>query len=168
MPDFYKIPVNDRSPDIVNAVVEITKNTSAKYEYDDQLNVFRLDRCLLSAMTYPANYGFIPSTKADDGDALDIMVYCNTPLLRGTLVECRVLGCLDMTDAGDKDYKILAVPYSHHRHYRDLNDIDAAWLDIASNFFSHYKDLSGKQVSVSGWINKEQALEVVNDSIIKT
>lgn len=167
MPDFYNIPIHEGSPDIVNAVVEITKGTSAKYEYDEQLNLFRLDRCLLSAMTYPANYGFIPSTMTDDGDALDIMIYCSTPVLRGTLVECRVLGCLDMTDAGDKDYKIIASPVSHHKQYNNLNDIDSGWLDIASNFFSHYKDLSGKQVDVTGWMSREQAIQIVNDSTVK-
>lgn len=163
--NLYNIPTHLESPDIVNAIIEIPKGTTAKYEYDDELNVFRLDRCLASAMVYPASYGFIPSTLADDGDALDVVVYNATPIDRGTLVECQVVGALDMTDDEDKDYKILAVPTSHVREYNALKDIDPMFLNVASNFFQHYKDLEGKDVCIYGWLEKSQALDIVRESV---
>lgn len=166
MTDLYKIPAHVDSPRVVNGIVEISKHTSAKYEYDPITSMFKLDRCLRSAMVYPANYGFIPSTHADDGDALDILIYCNTPIERGTLVECKVLGCLDMTDNGEKDYKVLSVPVGHHKKYSELEDLNDDWLKIAMNFFSHYKDLDNKRVTIDGWLTREQTYEIIDQSII--
>ena len=166
MTDYYRIPKHADSPHVVNAVIEITKDTSAKYEYDHDLQVFKLDRCLLSAMTYPGNYGFIPNTKAGDGDALDIIVYNSTPLERGTVVECQVLGCLDMMDDGEEDYKILGVPVSHTKHYKHLEDLNSDWLKIAENFFSHYKDLDHKHVKVNGWLSVEKTYDIIDRSVI--
>lgn len=168
MTDYYRIPVHGLSPHVVNAVVEIPKDTNAKYEYDNELHVFRLDRCLLSAMRYPGNYGFIPNTLAGDGDALDMIIHNTTPLCRGTLVECKVLGCLDMDDAGEKDYKVVAVPLSSRQQYTELTDIDPNWLLVAENFFSHYKDLDNKHVDINGWLTREQTYKIINDSRIST
>lgn len=160
----YNIPAHKQSPHVVNTIVEIPKQTSAKYEFDPETNLFKLDRCLRSAMVYPANYGFIPQTLTDDGDALDIMLYCSTTIERGTLVESKVLGCLDMTDNGDKDYKVLAVPVGHHKKYNDVHDINEDWLKIAANFFMHYKDLDHKRVEVHGWLDREQTYDIINSS----
>jgi len=162
--NLYDIPTHAESPRVVNAIIEIPKHTSAKYEYDTDTNLFKLDRCLRSAMVYPANYGFISNTLADDGDALDILIYCSTAIERGTLVECKVLGCLDMTDAGEKDYKVLAVPTSHHKKYEELEHINEDWLKIALNFFMHYKDLDHKHVTVDGWIDRKNTYEIINSS----
>lgn len=162
--NLYNIPKHTNCPRDVHAVVEITKGTSAKYEYDPILELFRLDRCLNSAMVYPCNYGFIPGTKADDGDPLDILVYNNTPIARGTLVECHVIGCLDMIDSGKADYKILGVPKNHVRRYNNIGDIDPMFLRITKNFFKHYKDLENKTVEVGEWLDKKRAMEIiVND-----
>ena len=166
MTDYYRIPLHKDSPRVVNAVVEITKDTSAKYEYDKELQIFRLDRCLLSAMKYPGNYGFIPNTITDDGDALDIIIYNSTPLERGTVVECQVLGCLDMTDDGEQDYKIVGIPTCHSKHYTRLEDLNHDWLKIAENFFRHYKDLDHKHVVVNGWFTTEQSYNIIEKSRI--
>ena len=163
--NLYSIPTHAESPSIINAVIEIPKGTSAKYEYDGEWDVFKLSRCLASAMVYPASYGFVPSTITDDGDALDVIVYNSTPIARRSLVECKVVGALDMTDDGDKDYKILAVPTSHVREYTDLSDIDPMFLNVASNFFQHYKDLEEKDVCIYGWLEKNRAIEIVRESI---
>lgn len=160
--NLYDIPIHAESPRIVNAIIEIPKHTSAKYEFDPETNLFKLDRCLRSAMVYPASYGFIPSTQAQDGDALDVLLYCSTAIERGTLVECKVLGCLDMTDAGEKDYKVLAVPVSHHKKYDELDHINEDWLKIATNFFMHYKDLDHKRVTVDGWLDRELTYDIIN------
>jgi inorganic pyrophosphatase len=93
------IATNSSSPRVVNAVVEIPKGTSAKYEYNPELDMFQLDRCLPSSMIYPCTYGFVPSTFAEDNDPLDILIYNDVPIQRGTLVECNVIGALDMTDS---------------------------------------------------------------------
>lgn len=163
--NLYNISTHRNSPNIVNAIIEIPKGTTAKYEYDTELGVFRLNRCLASAMVYPASYGFIPSTLADDGDALDVVVYNATPIERGTLVECNVIGALDMTDDGDKDYKVLVTPTSHVREYTDLEDIDPMFLNVASNFFQHYKDLEDRDVCIYGWLKRTEATDIVRESV---
>lgn len=165
--NLYNIPTHKNSPEYINAIIEIPRETSAKYEYDNHLEIFRLDRCLQSAMVYPGNYGFIPNTLAADGDPLDVVVFNRTPILRGTLVECKVLGSLNMEDDGVKDYKILAVPTCHYREYDSLADIDDLFLDVTKNFFEHYKDLDSKKVTVGKWHGKQRAQEIVrNDTII--
>lgn len=169
--NLYKLPLHKDFPKIVDAVVEIPKGKSVKYEYDPQ-GYFRYDRSLTSAMVYPASYGFIPSTMADDGDALDILVYNRIPIDRGTVVECKVIGVLDMEDEGStvgihKDYKILGVPTSHVRGYDSLNDVDQMFLAIAKNFFLHYKDLNNKDVRVFDWHEKDKAYEIIRESIIQ-
>lgn len=165
MSNLYKLPTY-AGTDVVNSIIEIPKGTSAKYEYDDEHCVFKLDRCLVSAMTYPASYGFIPSTKTEDGDALDIVVFNRTPIERGTLVECNVVDCLDMEDQGVKDYKILACPTSHVKNYSKLCDIDPMFLRVAENFFKHYKDLdpNNKNVTIKGWLGRTKALQLIKDS----
>lgn len=167
--NLYKIKQHKNFPKTIEAVVEIPKGTSAKYEYDDR-GFFRYDRSLISAMVYPASYGFIPKTLAEDGDALDVLVYNRIPIDRGTVVECNVLGVLDMEDedsngAMNKDYKILAVPTSHVRDYNSLKDVDPHFLQICKNFFSHYKDLNNQKVKVLNWHEKEVAWDIINKNI---
>lgn len=164
--NLFKLPMHQNTPRVVNAVVEIEKGSSVKYEYDGDLGVFRYDRSLDSAMVYPSNYGSIPGTLCDDGDPLDILILTQQPIDKGTMVECRVLGVLDMEDEGYKDYKVLAVPTSTRKRFRNLNDVDSLFLRISKNFFTHYKDLENKQVSVGDWLPKEEALNIITQSII--
>ena len=155
------IEINESSPKVVNAIVEIPKGTSAKYEYNAKLDTFQLDRCLPSSMQYPCSYGFIPSTLAEDNDPLDILIYNDTPIDRGTLVECNIIGALDMTDSGGRDWKILGTPTSHVRNYRSLKDIDPMFMKVASYFFKHYKDLNNSYVEVGDWHSKQKAYEII-------
>jgi|TARA_R100001163_G_scaffold30695_1_gene24141 inorganic pyrophosphatase len=157
------IEVNESSPKIINAIVEIPKGTSAKYEYNAQLDTFQLDRCLPSSMKYPCSYGFVPSTLAEDNDPLDILIYNETPIDRGTLVECNVIGVLDMKDSGGQDWKILGTPTSHVRNYRSMRDIDPMFIKVASYFFKHYKDLNNKYVEVGEWHGKQFAYDIIKD-----
>ena len=145
----------------MDCVVEIPKDTNVKYEYDERFHVFRLDRCLLSSMSYPCSYGLIPSTRADDGDALDMLVYCSAPLATGTVVSCRAVGVLDMTDGGKKDYKVLGVPLYIPHPIRDLHDVDPMFLKITRNFFQYYKELEGKSVEIGDWLPAEVAREKI-------
>ena len=157
------IETNPGSPKIVNAVVEIPKGTSAKYEYNPELDMFQLDRCLPSSMIYPCSYGFVPSTFAEDNDPLDILIYNDVPIQRGTLVECNVIGALDMTDSGGRDWKILGTPTSHVKKYRSLKDIDPLFLKIASYFFKHYKDLNNSYVKVGDWHGKQKTYDIIKE-----
>ena len=171
--NLYHLPQHKSAPKIINGIVEIPKGTSAKYEYDNNYDLFKLDRCLSSAMVYPCSYGFISSTLADDYDPLDLLVYNATPIQTGTMVECEVIGVLDMEDEmvdGElvKDYKILGVPTSHIRDYKSLGDIDSLFLDISKNFFSHYKDLNNKEVEVFDWHEADVAHKIIKDSLIKS
>ena len=165
--NLFNIPTHAKSPRIVNAVIEIEKGSSVKYEYDENLCAFRYDRSLDSAMVYPANYGSIPGTLCDDGDPLDILVITQRPIDKGTVVESKVLGVLDMDDDGEKDYKVLAVPISTIRRFRNLNDVDSLFLRISRNFFAHYKDLDKKVVSVKKWLDRDAAFDIINKSQIK-
>lgn len=145
----------------VNCVIEITKDTNVKYEYDTALGVFKLDRCLISAMRYPCNYGFIPQTVGDDGDPLDVIIYSGAPLMTGTLVSGNVIGALDMEDKGKKDYKILVVPSFNSHKITSLASLEENYLEIVKDFFSHYKNVSQSKVVVKDWIGRESALEIV-------
>lgn len=164
----YEIPTHKRSPQVVNAVVEIPKGSSNKYEYDPELDQFVLDRALMSAMVYPANYGFISSTLADDGDALDILVCSGSPIDKGTVVPTRVIGALHMIDNGEVDYKLIGVPLRSYnkQHIGELDDFDPLFLEVVENFFQHYKELEGKEVVLKGWIEKEETFKIVEDSIL--
>jgi inorganic pyrophosphatase len=162
--NYHDLPLGKGAPNIVNCVVEISKDSNAKYEYDDELNVFRLDRCLMSSMLYPASYGFIPSTVADDGDALDIMIWNSTPLITGSVVSCRIIGVLDMEDGGHKDYKLLGVPTYNPHNYDNISDIEPMFLEICKQFFRHYKELEHKVVKIGEWQSKEMAMQYIAES----
>ena len=108
--NLYDLDIGEGYPSQTNCIIEIPKGRNTKYEYSEKLNVFKLERCLISSLTYPINYGFIPQTIAQDGDPLDVLVYNHDPLDTGTVAECRIIGVLDFIDKGLIDNKILAVP----------------------------------------------------------
>ena len=157
------IPIGQDYPLVVNAVVEVEKDSNSKYEYVEELNMFRLSRCLYSSMRYTCSYGFIPQTYALDDDPLDMLIYNNVPLRTSTLVEVKPIGVLDMDDTGKKDYKVVGVPTSHIKDYKSLKDLDPHWLATTLQFFTHYKDLEKDKISiVNGWLNKSEAKKIIN------
>ena len=97
------IPITEDNYKHVNCIIEIPKGTNTKYEYDENLNIFKLDRCLVSSLQYPINYGFIPQTIALDNDPLDVLVFNHDPIDRASLVSCRILGVLGFVDGGKID-----------------------------------------------------------------
>jgi len=164
--NYKKIPVGKKAPKRVNCVVEISRDESAKYEFDEKLGAFKLDRILKSAMRYPANYGFIPSTLAEDDDPLDVLIYTWTPIQMGAVVECDVIGVLEMDDDGEKDWKILARPkWAHEKGVEDVHNVNKSFLDMAKNFFQHYKDLEGKVVKIGQWLPKDKAIDIVAECV---
>src|SRR6476659_6796993 len=117
MINYLELPIGDRCPEVIEAVIEIPLEGINKYEYDKELGVFRLDRNLYSPVHYPGDYGFIPSTLGDDGDPLDVLVLVDAPSFPGCVMEVRPIGMLEMLDQGLKDEKILTVA-KHNPRYR--------------------------------------------------
>ncbi len=166
MTNYLELPVGNKSPEVINAVLEIPRGGVNKYEYDKQLHVFRLDRNLHSPVHYPGDYGFIPSTLSKDGDPLDVMVLVDDASFSGCLMEVRPIGLLDMLDQGVPDEKILAVGKGNPR-YNDVwnySEIYPHMLREITHFFAIYKDLEGKRVEVKGWRDAARAREVVVES----
>lgn len=166
---FHRIELNKKTPDLVNAVVEIPRGSHNKYEYDEETGEIRLDRILYSAVFYPTDYGFIPQTRSEDGDHLDILVLVSEPLFPGCVLEVRPIGVLNMEDEEGKDEKIIGVANRDPR-FKDvasLNDIDHHIKIEIQNFFEVYKKLEKKPVAVHRWAGKEEAYKVINKAVEK-
>lgn len=147
------LSAGERAPELVNAVIEVPVGSSNKYEYDPEVGIFRLDRVLYSPMHYPGDYGFIPSTHADDDDPLDVLVLMNRPTFTGAVLRARPLGYLEMSDEKGRDQKILAVPVDDPRYdgNRHLDSISRHRLREIEHFFRIYKELEGKETIVDDW-----------------
>jgi inorganic pyrophosphatase len=149
-----------------NVVVEIASGSQDKYEYDEHLDVIKLDRVLFGSQRYPANYGFIPETRAKDGDHADALVLSTNPFIPGAVVVARAIGIMEMVDAGDVDNKIIAVPVKDPRFsdVQSLEDLPAHTIKEIQNFFETYKELEGKKVEIKGFKDKQSALDELQDT----
>jgi len=153
---------------VIEAVIEIPMGTKNKYEIDKERNRIKLDRVLYSQMTYPAEYGYIEATLAEDNDPLDILVIASTKTFPGCIVDARVIGSLDMIDNDEKDHKIIAVMDHDPRfsHVHSISDIQDHMLREIKHFFRTYKDLQeNKKVEVYDFHDKEHADMLIDDSI---
>jgi inorganic pyrophosphatase len=161
--NYLTLPIGERAPQRVNAVVEVPGGNVNKYEYDKELHVFRLDRPLFSSVHYPCEYGFVPSTLNEDGDALDILVLTVAPTFSGCVLQARPVGVLRMVDQGKHDQKILAVAQRSpiHEEIRDYHDVAAHVLKEIEHFFTVYKQLEGKKTEVRGWQGRERAYKLI-------
>lgn len=151
----------------IEVVVEIPRGTRNKYEWDPKARRFRLDRHLFAATVYPADYGFIPDTLAEDGDDLDALVLLEEPTFPGCLVTARPVGLFRMSDEKGPDAKVLAV-LSGDPRWEGLQDIDDVPLHLQheiEHFFQIYKDLEpNKSAAVGGWENRAAALDEIESS----
>lgn len=149
-----------------NVVIEISKGSQDKYEYDEKLDVIKLDRVLYGAQRYPENYGFIPETRALDGDHADALVFSTNPLMPGTVVTARAIGFMEMVDSGDTDNKIIAVPTEDPRFadIASLEDLPVHALKEIQNFFETYKVLQGKKVEIKGFSGKDKAIQELENT----
>jgi len=165
--NLYHLPTGDKAPDLVNAVIEVPLGSSNKYEYDAELGVFRLDRVLYSPMHYPGDYGFIPSTYAEDDDPLDVLVLMNRPSFPGAVLRSRPLGFLEMSDEKGRDQKILAVPVDDPRYdgNRHLDSISRHRLREIEHFFRIYKELEGKTTVVEDWHGMDDTHALIRRSM---
>ncbi|GAC1412499.1 MAG: inorganic diphosphatase [Candidatus Doudnabacteria bacterium] len=144
-----------------HVVVEIPQGSQDKYEYDEKFDVIKLDRVLYGAQRFPANYGFVPQTRALDGDHADVVLFSTNPIIPGAVVTSRAIGFMEMVDGGEVDNKILAVPIDDPRFndVQSLDDIPQHRLEEVKNFFETYKVLQKKNVEVKGFGDKARAIE---------
>lgn len=147
----------------VEALVEVPKGSRNKYELDERLHRIRLDRVLYSPLHYPADYGFILDTLAEDGDALDVLIVTYEPTFPGCVVPVRPVGVLDMQDEHGRDQKILAVPAVDPRfsEVRDISDLPRHLLLEIEHFFTVYKTLERKPTEILGWYGSAEAWDLI-------
>ena len=160
-------PGDGQLPGQFNAIIEIPLGSSNKYELDKKTGLLKLDRVLHSAVYYPANYGFIPQTLADDGYPLDVLVLGAEPVYPLTLVAARAIGLMTMTDQEDLDHKIVAVHLNdpEYNSYRDVHQLPPHRLAVLKRFFEDYKSLEHKRVVVDDIMPVEFAYPVIEQSL---
>ena len=158
-------------PDDFNVIIEIAANCmQVKYEIDKDSGLLVVDRFMSTSMHYPCNYGFVPNTLSKDGDPVDVLVMTPHPVQPGSLIRCRALGVLQMTDEAGEDYKILALPIVktcvHYEHMKTLEDVPEVTRNSIAHFFEHYKTLEpNKWVKIGDWLGRDAAAKEINDSI---
>lgn len=151
----------------MNIIIEIPKFSKNKYEVDKETGLIALDRVMHTSQDYPFDYGFVPQTLFDDGDALDVLVLTTHPLAPGILVQARPVAIMEMTDSGDRDDKIIAVPVQDPRFdsITDLKDINPHTIKEIEHFFATYKQLQNKTVTIGAWNGKEEAEAAFEKSV---
>lgn len=157
-------------PQEVNVFIEIPQGSSVKYELDKKSGLIFVDRFMHTAMVLPFNYGFIPNTKAEDGDPVDVLVISSIPVHPGVVIPARPVGLLEMEDEAGPDSKILAVPIAKvdpaYANVKDIDDIDGSLKEKIRHFFEHYKELEkGKWVKLNNFVAKKKALDEIKKSI---
>ena len=152
----------------VQGIIEIPKNSRAKYELDKESGMLRLDRVLYSAVYYPANYGFIPQTYCDDDDPLDILVLSQIEVVPMCIVPAKVIGVMRMLDQGEADDKIIAVAADDKSvsHFNDVSELPIHFLSEMRSFFEDYKKLENKTVVVEDFQGREEAMQILEQSFV--
>ncbi|MGI8804884.1 MAG: inorganic diphosphatase [Thermoleophilaceae bacterium] len=152
--------------DAFQCYVEIPKGSRNKYEFDTEEQVLKLDRFLFSSMVYPTDYGFVPRTLAEDGDPLDAMVCVSEPTFPGCVIDVKPIALFKMKDEKGVDDKVLSVPLSDPtwNGLETLEDLSDQLRDEIAHFFSVYKDLERKKVTVDGWYSREEAFKEIQRS----
>jgi inorganic pyrophosphatase len=165
------LPLGEDVPRDINVVIEIPSHGSpVKYEVEKESGTLVVDRFMGTAMFYPCNYGFLPHTLSEDGDPVDVLVVTPVPLISGSVIRCRPVGMLEMSDEAGEDHKVLAVPVSKlTKLYDDVQspqDLHDDMLNQITHFFEQYKALeSGKWVKVESWVGVDRAHEEILNSI---
>ncbi len=145
------------------AFIEIPKGSKVKYELDKETGLLCMDRVLYTSTVYPASYGFIPRTYADDEDPLDVLVLCGESISPATLVSCYPIGVIKMVDGGSLDEKIIAIPYGDptYNGYYDIQELPKHVFDEMMHFFEVYKSLEHKQTTVKEICHRDEAMEII-------
>ena len=165
---FHTLPPGPHPPKKVYCLVEIPRGTSNKYEYDEDLGVFKLDRALYGSVFYPTEYGFIPQTWAEDNDPLDIMVLSTFTTFPGCLLEARPIGLLRLVDGGEQDDKIIAAASNDPRFkdIKNLSDLSSHFKKEIQNFWESYAALQPKKkIEIKNWHGARRACHIIERSI---
>ncbi len=164
---WHDISSGDELPNLINVIVEIPKGSKNKYEIDKESGLIKLDRAMKSAQDYPFDYGFVPQTLWEDGDALDVVLLTTYPLHPGILVEARPVAVVHMIDSGEGDDKIIAVPKKDPRweEVKDLADINKHTVKEIQHFFETYKSITGDKVEITGIEGRTAAHAAVEKSL---
>jgi inorganic pyrophosphatase len=154
-------------PQEFNSIIEIPFGSSVKYELDKPSGLIKLDRILYSAVYYPANYGFIPQTLAEDDDPLDVLVLCQETVVPLTIIHARAIGLMTMIDSGKKDHKIIAIATEdpEFNAYREAAEMPPHRLIMLRRFFQDYKQLEGKSVEVDEILSAGEAYPIIEDAL---
>jgi inorganic pyrophosphatase len=164
---WHDLSPSDQVPRQFNAVIEIPLGSNIKYELDKGSGLIRMDRVLYSAVFYPANYGFIPRTLAEDHDPLDVLVLCQYPVVPLTVIHARAIGLMTMIDSGEKDHKIIAVATAdpEYNSYHEANELPPHRLIMVRRFFQDYKQLERKAVEVDEILPAAAAYPIIEDAL---
>ncbi len=167
-------PWHDISADRINekefvAVIEIPKGSKTKYELDKETGLLKLDRVLYTSTHYPANYGFIPKTYAEDNDPLDVLVLCSETIYPMSIIQCKPIGVITMTDNGEADEKIIAIPVHDpsYQHYESISELPTHIFEEMAHFFTVYKALEGKETAVDKVDEKSVAEYIIKKAITR-
>ena len=166
-----RVTPGERVPEEINVIIEIPAHSDpVKYEVDKGTGAMFVDRFMTTAMYYPCNYGYIPHSLSEDGDPVDVLVITPVPLISGSVITCRPVDLLQMSDEAGQDAKILAVPTDAlsnlYTHVRSAQDLSPNLLGQITHFFEHYKDLEpNKWVRIEGWGGPEQARREILESL---
>ena len=164
---WHDLSPGPKIPQEFEAVIEIPLGSNVKYELDKKSGLIRMDRVLYSAVYYPANYGFIPQSLAEDHDPLDVLVLCQEPVEPLTVMHARTIGLMTMIDSGDKDHKIIAVATADPEYniYFEATELPRHKLDLVRRFFQDYKQLEGKVVEVDEFLPAAMAYPVIESAL---
>ena len=164
---WHHISPENNGDGLVTGLIEIPKGTRGKYEIDKKSGLLKLDRVLFSSMYYPANYGFIPQSYCGDRDPLDILVLSQIDFVPMCLVPSKVVGVMRMSDNGDEDDKLIAVAAGDPsvNHINDINELPQHFISELRNFFEDYKKLENKSVIVYEFLDRKNAIRILNDSL---
>ena len=166
---WHDVTPGEDAPQEFNAIIEIPFGASVKYELDKVSGLIKMDRVLYSAVYYPANYGFIPQTLAEDDDPLDVLVLCQEPVVPLTLIHARTIGIITMIDQGEKDHKIIAVATEdpEFNSYREAAEMPSHRLHMLRRFFQDYTQLEGKVVEVDEIQPSKAGFPIIEDALAR-
>ncbi len=164
---WHDLSPGNKVPYEFDAIIEIPLHSNIKYELDKVSGMIRMDRVLYSAVFYPANYGFIPQTLAEDHDPLDVLVLCQESVVPLTVMHARVIGLMTMIDSGDPDHKIIAVATSdpEYSEYHEVNELPPHQMAMIRRFFQDYKQLEGKEVDVDDILPPAKAYPIIKNAL---
>src|ERR1700742_406709 len=164
---WHDVSPGEDIPKEYKTIIVIPFGSSVKYELDKESGLIKLARVLYSAVYYPANYGFIPQTLAEDDDPLDVLVLCQEAVVPLTLIHARVIGLMTMIDSGKKDHKIIAVATQdpEFNSYREAAEMPEHRLQMMRRFFLDYKQLEGKAVEVDQFMPSEATFPIIEDAL---